>query len=369
MENPFKRTRKVVETRDVDGPAAGVIPPARSDLSVVTPSMALGIGAVYRAVSIITTSVSQMPLGVYRAGIKIDTPTLIQQPDIQDTQRGFIYETVYSLATHGNAYWRLFGDPVKVLRVLDPDAVGITEEQGNRRYWIGADEIPADQIKHLRLMRKPGYLKGYGPIQFGQSELQAALRLRSFADGWFAMSGVPVGMLTTDQSLNPAQAQAFADAWNKFIQTNGTAVLSQGMKYEYLNLNPEQAQYLGVQQAQVVAIARLFGVPPTLLATSPEGSSMTYTNQQEVWLQFLTTTLVDYMNEIEDALSSLLPRGQVVQFEEDALLRMNTSLQTEVDVLMVTNGLRTVNEIRARDGLEPLPGGNVANPNIGSEPA
>lgn len=99
---------------------------------------------------------------------------------------------------------------------------------------------------------------------------------------------------------------------------------------------------------------------------------MTYTNQQEIWLQFLTTTLTDYMNEIEDGLSSLLPRGQQVQFDEDALLRMNTTLQTEVDVLMVSNGLRTANEIRLRDGLAPLPNGdtlNTPNSNTGSESA
>lgn len=349
-----RRTRKVTETRDVDGPAAGVIPPARSDIGAVTPEMALGIGSVFRAVSIITTSVSQMPLSVERGGIKIDVPTLISQPDIQTSQRGFIYETVWSLATHGNAYWRLYGNPVKVVRVLDPEIVTIQDSPNGPRYWIGTNEIPAAQIRHLKLMRKPGYLKGYGPIQFGQSELTAALRLRGFADNWFTNSGVPVGMLTTDQVLNPQQAKDFADAWNKFVKENGTAVLSQGMKYQYLNLNPEQAQFLGVQQSQVVSIARLFGVPPLLLATSPDGSSMTYTNQQDIWLQFLTTTLVDYMNEIEDALSSLLPRGQKVNFEEDALLRMNTTLETEVDVMRVQNGLRTADEIRARDGLAPL---------------
>ena len=357
-----------IEARDVNGPAAGVIPPAREAISNLSVDTALSIGSVYRCVSIITAAISQMPLGVYRAGIEIDTPTIIKQPNVNESQRQFIKQTVWSLATHGNAYWRVYGKypSIQNLEVLDPSQVSITTENGRKHYWLGSEEVR--NVKHLRLMTKPGVDKGFGPIQQGQSELIGALRVRRFADQWFGGAGVPVGMLTTDQKLNAADSKAFADAFNTFIQTNGTAVLSQGMKYEYLNIKPADAQFLEIQQSQTVAVARLFGVPATLLASGNEGTSNTYTNNQELFIVFLQTTLTDYMNEVEDALSSLLPRGQEVNFKEDALLRMNTNLETEIDVARIQNGLITVNEWRAGQGLPPLPNGDERpNTNTGSE--
>jgi HK97 family phage portal protein len=319
-------------------------------------------------VSIIAASVSQMSLGVYRDGLEIQTPTLIKQPNMDESQRAFIKKTVWSLATTGNAYWRVYGDTAKVLEVLDPAAVTVTRENGRYKYFYGAKELKAAEVKHLRLEQNPSAIKSLGPIQRGQSELIGALRLSGFADEWFGSAGVPVGILTTDQTLNATQSQDFANAWNEFIKNNGTAVLSQGMRYEYLNIKPADAQFLEVMQAKTVAIARLFGVPATLLASGNEGASNTYSNQQELFMQFLQTTLVDYMNEIEDAFSSLLPRGQVVNFKEDGLLRMNTSLETEVAVAQVEAGLITPNEWRAGKGLSPLPNGDRSpNTNIGSE--
>lgn len=346
------------QTRAVDGPAAGVVPPPPGSPLWVSVDTALGISAVYRSVSIITASVSQMELGVYRDGFEIKTPTIIKNPNLDESQRQFIKQTVWSLATYGQAFWLVYGDPVANLEVLDPNSVTVVRENGRTKYWIGTEEVPAKRIKHLRLMSKPGDVKGYGPIQLGQSELYGALRLRDFADNWFGASGVPVGVLTTDQVLNADQAQAFAEAWKTFLSQNGTAVLSQGMRYEHLNIKPADAQYLEVQQSKTVAIARLFGVPPTLLATGNEGNSNTYTNQQELFIQFLQTTLVDYMNEVEDALSDLLPRGQRVNFKEESLLRMNTQMETEVAVAQVGAGLITPNEWRANQGLPPIEGGN-----------
>lgn len=362
-----------IAARAVDGMAAGVMPPSRNDILSISPEAALSIGAVYRAVSIITASVSQMDLGVYRSGTEVSVPSLVRQPNPLVSQGAFLEETTFSLATHGNAYWRVYrgaNDTPLSLKVLNPDAVTVTEEKGRVRYYDGPDDVPAANIKHLKLMRKPGHLYGYGPIQHGQSELVGALLVRRFADSWFGSSGVPTGILTTDQKLGPAEAQAFADAWKAFIHENGTAVMSQGMRYEHLNLKPADAQFLEVQQAQTNMISRLWGVPATLMGSGLEGTSTTYVNAQELNIQFLQTTLVKYMNEIEDAFASLLPRGQEVKFKEDRLLRMNTQMQVQVQAQQIQAGLRTANELRAAEGLPALPepqGPVVEKPNSNEE--
>ena len=346
-----------VETRAVDGMAAGVIPPSRSDITFITPDVALQVGAVHRAISIITASVAQMDLGVFRDGVEIKSPTLVRQPNINDSQKAFLEETVYSLAAYGNAYWKLTGEypTFQNVEVINPDAVTITEERGGKKYWVGTEEVPANRIKHLKLFRKPGHLKGYGPIQHGQSEIIGALRMRNFSDNWFGGAGVPTGILTTDQVLGAEEAKAFIDAWQAFIKTNGTAVMSQGMHYEHLNLKPAEAQFLEVQQAQVVAIARLFGIPAMHLLAELTGTSNTYLNLEQANIVFLQTTLVKYMNEIEEALTSLLPRGQVVQFKEEGLLRMDSTSKWEVIKTQVEVGYTDGNELRKNEGKPALP--------------
>lgn len=345
-----------VEERAVGGPELGVIPPTWNTSTSVSIDQALSISAVYRAVSIITSSVSQMPLGVFRNGVEIDTPTIIKQPNLDESARAFIKKTVWSLATSGNAYWRLTGTypNYQNVEVLDPASVTVRVEDGKVRYSVGGKDIDSKRIKHLRLEPRPGNPLGIGPIQRGQSELVGALRLKHFQDYWFGHAGIPTGVLTTDQTLTREQQSAYATAWNEFVRDNGFAVLGNGMRYEHLNLNPAQAQFLEISQSKTTAIARLFGVPATLLASGNEGVSNIYMNNQELFLTFLMTTLTDYMNEIEDALSSLLPRGQEVSFKEDALLRMNSQLEVDVQAKQIEAGIRTANEIRKDKGLPPL---------------
>ncbi len=304
-----------------------------------------------------------MPLGVFRNGIEIPSPSIIKNPNVDQSQRQFVRETVFSLAVTGNAYWRVYGNPVASLEVLDPNSVTVQvdPDTGVKTYWLGANQVR--NIKHLTLMKRPGQAKGNGPIQSCGKELAAVVRLRQYADNWFNGSGTPTGYLSTDQTLNADEAKAYRDAFGAFMKDGGTPVLGKNFEYKHLGIKPADAQYLEIQQAHTVNIARLFGVPATLLATSNEGGSMTYSNQQDLFMQFLQTTLISYMNEIEDALSSLLPRGQEVNFKEEALLRMNTKLEVEVAKAQIDAGLITADEWREAHGLPPL----EAQPNTGNE--
>lgn len=339
--------------------------PARPNISSVSVDTALGIGAVYRSVFILVASVAQMEMGVYRAGKEISTPALVKNPNVNDTASGFVQETVWSLACYGNAYWRLYrrdaNSPVESIKVMDPKEVTWVEDPdtGKVDYWYEGKRLQPHQVKHLKLMRRPGQVSGLGPIQAAQSELIAFVYLRNFADQWFDISGVPTGTLTTDMVLGAEESAAFAEAWKEFLRTHGgTAVLSQGLKYEPLSVKPAEAQFLEVYQNAVVNIARLFGVPSTYLLAEIGGTSNTYVNQQEINLIFLQTTLTRYMTEIEDALSSLLPRGQKVEFKEEGILRMSLELKTKIQKTQVESGLRSINEVRAADFLDPLPWGD-----------
>lgn len=353
------RTGTVEPTAGEVSPLSGVIPPARLSYDDVTPETAMEIGTVFRAVDIISTSVSQLEVGVYRNGIEIPAPALIKQPDINQSPSAFYQETVISLALWGNAYWRIYGEAgsVQSLAVLDPNTVNITlDKNGKKVYQVGNETLDASKVKHLKHTRLPGADYGIGPVQQGKNEIRAAMMLRKFQNQWFDTRVVPTGVLTTDLNLSAEEAADYAAAWEQFLaQHGGIAVLSQGLSYQTIALKPAEAQFLEVQEANDKNIARIFGVPVVHLNVEIGGTSFTYMNMEQLIILFYQTTLIRYINEIELALSDLLPRGQKVSFKEEGLLRTDTVTKWNIIEKQVGIGYTSGEELRELEGKAPLP--------------
>jgi len=210
----------------------------------------------------------------------------------------------------------------------------------------------------LKLFRKPGHLYGYGPIQLCQSELLAGLKLRAYADNWYSGAGIPNGYLTTEMPLNPDDAQALAEAWKAFVEKNGMAVLSNGVQYQHTHVNPKDAMFVEVQLGMVVNVARIFGIPAMHLLAELTGTSNTYFNLEQSNLVFLQQTLSKYMTEIEQAASSLLPRGTEVRFNESDLLRLDEKTKWDIRKIQTDIGYTSGTELRKDEGKEPLTGNN-----------
>lgn len=329
--------------------------------SRVSVDRALGLASVYRAVSIIGTSVCQLPVGVWRAGAEIDAPALIKSPNLDLSLQAFLEQTAVSLAVSGNAYWRLYRSSptatVTNVEVLNPHQMFVeTNDQGRKVYRYGDKTFQPWQIKHLWLTRIPGYEYGIGPIQASQNELRGAIDLRNYSDQWFANGGVPNGVLSTDQDLNSQQADDIRKRWNKIQdqQGRGVAVLGKGVAYQPVYLSPADAQFIESQQFSTTQVARMFGIPATYMLAGVEGNSVTYTNLETVDAQFVKYTLTKYLTEIETALSALLPRGQEVRFKLEGLLRGDLKNRLEAYKTGIEAGILTINEVRALEGRPPL---------------
>lgn len=347
--------------REATSTPPGVTPPPRTSTEVTTRS-ALSLSAVYRAISVIATGVSQMSLDVWRGADPISTPSWVRRPDIKISSSAFLEQTAVSLAAHGNAYWHVIrdtpSDPIKALVCLDPTEV-VIDETANEYGWRGKRLQPW-QCQHLSLLRVPGTPYGLGPIQAARPDLRGALDARDFGAEWFDSSTIPTGVLSTDQPLTDMQAQDYAERWNEEqSHRDGVAVLGSGLSYSPILLSPKDAQFLETQTFSVTQIARLFGIPSHMLLAVVEGNSNTYMNLADADLAFTRWTLTAYLREIEEAISTLLPRGQSARFNLDAILRPATKTRAETHKLALEAGYMTVNEIRAIEGLPPLPGGDV----------
>ena len=125
------------------------------------------------------------------------------------------------------------------------------------------------------------------------------------------------------------------------------------MTYTPLLLSPADMQYLETQKFDTTLLSRLFGIPPKLMLAE-SGNSMTYSNVEQEWSQFADFTLDAYVQPMREALSTVIPRGHVVEFGWDSFRRSDTKTRMETYKTAIEAGIMTRDEARAREGLPPL---------------
>lgn len=354
-----KRLAPSVEQRAV---SSEILPPSRNSAeSSVGIGEAFSLPAVYRAISILTIATKQMSLDVVKNNEVVNAPAFIKKPNVDMPRSSFIEQTVVSLASQGNAYWMIERDPQgKVLNLTPLNPLDMRMESNvngkvTKYIYNGKDVAPQD-IKHLKLLQVPGKAEGLGPIQSAQHELRGTLDTRDYASTWFSKSGVPGGILKTESIIDSSDAIQLKETWNQTAGAkNGVAVLGSGYSYQPVYLKPEEVQFLQVQQFSITQIARLFGVPASLMLAANEGTTMTYANVSQEWLGFVRFSLMQYLILIEDALTDFLPGSQRAKFNIEAILRADTTTRYAAHASALTAGWMTKNEVRAIEDLPERP--------------
>ena len=352
----FRRSEQQVEAA-----GTGVLPPHRSEV-IYNTDTALSLGAVFRCLQIISTTLAQLPLNVMRGNEEITSP-LAKRPDYNQATNDFFGATAVSMALTGNAYWyvsRNQAGDVKNLEVLDPKQVTITRDDrigSPYRFDYNGKRIANKNIKQIRLMTFPQKLYGYGPLQAARSDIETGLKLREFGNSFLTNGAIPTGVLSSDQFINQDQADAYRSAWSEAQSSRGLAVLGAGMSYSAISLSPADIAFLENQQYNVLQIARIFGIPPIFLGSGTEGASLTYSTSETQSILFLQTTMSDYLVSIEEAFTDLLPRGQVAKFRLDNLLRADLATRVGSYEKLITQGVITPMEVRLIEGYGPEPVG------------
>ena len=308
---------------------------------MVTVEQALAVPAVAASVRIITTAVSQLDMKVTRQAVTIDS-SLVAQPDVDRSQSAFFKRTAINLATQGNAFWRIFrnGDGLAVnMQVLEPSRVAIRYVNSNKVYeytdYDGktvtlSNNTPTQngQVEHIRLFELEGHTLGLGPIQLNNDAIYSIVEQRWYINRTLAESKRPSGIYSIDAILEDdelAQAKARVMA-NR--TTGEPDVLDRGVKYQSNMFTPEAMQFDLLNKAAVLEVARMFGIPPYKLAAAVDGNSMTYQNVGQADTAWVRESLDSYLTAIEDAMSNVLPRGQVAQFDTDNWLRAAAVITT-----------------------------------------
>lgn len=285
--------------------------------------------------NLISTGVSQLSLSTFRGGEKIPDPLLVRQPDNARSRSSFLKRVATGLATNGNAFLlkTLYADgQVSNLEALDPNLVTVEySDTGKKRYRLAGRDQPyaENRIVHLRLTEVPGQHLGLGPIQSYRRGMQAAIDLRDYPSNFHKNNGVPTGILSVTGENDEEQSDAMRERWHKVVGEGGVAVLGNGAQFTPLLMSPADIAFIESQNLSDLQIARVFGVDAAFLNIPVNGTSLTYANRTDLDIQFVRWSLMAYLTEIEDAISSALPRGTEVKFNVEDFLRAYQITPTE----------------------------------------
>jgi HK97 family phage portal protein len=166
-------------------------------------------------------------------------------------------------------------------------------------------------------------------------------------------------VLTTDQRLTLEHAQEASERWHYAHQgRRKTAVMGSGIKWQAVSVAPEESQFLDTLKFNVQQIARIFGVPPEMIAAE-SGASMTYANIESRDLSLLKYAVQPWLGRLERAMNTLVTRGQYVKFNAAGLLRTDLKTRYESYAIGLDKGFLTIEEVRDLEDREPLPAGTA----------
>lgn len=345
----------------------------------VTEQTALTLTALYRAVSIVAGTIAGLPLKSYRTnsdGTREQVPTFLDNPNGPGGMTPFEWceLTLVHLLLHGDTFQQHLyngGGAIIGVQPIHPRYVAIrqVDDPWRREYDITLADGSRETLTPLTMTHIPALgvdgVRGLGLLKVGRNAIATGLAGDQAAARMFGSGMMVAGLVSGDSTLTEVQAKALkAQLMAKMAgvdNTGGLAVVNRDLKFEKFQMTSEDAQFLESRVHQVEEIARLVGVPPHLVGQTEKQTSWgTGVSEQNRGLA--RYTLAPWTTRLEQALSRLLTRPTMCEFDYAGLLQPSPEEEIELLLDQIAGGLITVDEARRIRNMAPLPAGAEPQP-------
>lgn len=343
----------------------------------VTPSTSMGHAAVFACVRILAETVASLPLITYerlergkrRAPRHPLYTVLHDRPNPMMTAFEFRETLMGHLALWGNAYTEVSYDGRGQVRELWPLRVDRMmqirqNEQGRREYVYqlpgGAMAVlPEERVWHLRGLGDG--TTGYSPVDMMRQAIGLSIAAERFGASFFGRGANIGGVLTHPGALDEEAYARLKGSWEEahsgLTNSHRVAVLEEGVSYQAIGIPPDQAQFLETRKFQVAEIARIFRIPPHMLADLERA---TFSNIEHQSIEFVVHTIRPWLVRWEQSIAQnlMLEREREQFFAEflvDGLLRGDIKSRYEAYSIGRQNGWLSADDIRELENMNPLP--------------
>ena len=134
--------------------------------------------------------------------------------------------------------------------------------------------------------------------------------------------------------------------------------LPSGHELKSVGFSPDDMQLIELQRFCIEQIARIYSLPPVFLQDLSNG---TYSNVEQQDLHFVKHTLRRWIEQTEQEMNLKLfgrESNKEVRFNVDSLLRGDLKTRMEGHATSIQNGIKTPNEVREIEGLDPQESGD-----------
>ena len=343
----------------------------------VNQDAALKFTAVFAAVKILSENIASLPRLVTKvtaAGDEADlshpAARLLAKPNEYMDPFVFWFACLATTLTKGNGLAKIDFSPTTglptALHLLDPSCTDIYVDKGRKVYiyddpdknwkWLNGTYLDSE-ILHFMFFTLDG-LNGVDPITYNAASIGRGIATGKFSAEFYRKGGQIKGTLETDQGLTEEAFKNFKRHYRESAKNFETPILEYGMKYKAIGISPIAAQLIQTETLSIQDIARIYSVPPHLLA---ELSHATFSNieQQNIFFgEYSLRPLCKRLEvQLEDKLIAEKDRGAYnIKFDLRGMMRGDAAARAAYYASGISNGWMTPNEARAHEGLKKLNG-------------
>lgn len=375
LENPSSDLVSALSAFDDGSPSASGIR--------VSPDRALRNIAVYACVRVLAESIGSLPCQVFkrdgRSRVRVDDDReqlLSHAPNPFQTAETFLSTLMGHSLIHGNGYALVERDSrnrPSALWLLDPRTTAPYRNRADGALYygsyvtgLGSVSYDSRDVIHLRSWGVGDV--GISPVGVARQAIGEALAAEEYAGRFFQNSAVPGGIIRYARKLSDTDHREFARRWESLHKgtqrSHFVAVLDNGAEWESLGVPAKDAQFLEQRAFGVRSIARLYRVPPHLIADLD--GTVTFASIEQQALDFVVHSLRPWLVRLEQAIGRAMFSSRAdlrddvyARFNVDALLRGDAKTRFESYALAIQNGWASVNDIRAWEELPAIADGDT----------
>lgn len=349
---------------------------------------AMRIATVYRCCDIVSSSVAMLDLQLLRSrklningesisymsvDSEMNLAEVLARPNDRMTSYQLKKNAVVQMLLKGNAYiykWYSGGEVSKLI-LLSPDTCTYHKETDTYTVTDRINNIygdkAADQIIHLRNMSVDGGYSGMSILDYAAKVLGIAVETDQQQEDTFKVGSTMRGFISGEGAstvgygeVQDNQLETVTDRINyEMLGNKRIHYLPGSMKFIPIQLSPADLQIIDSKKWNCLDICRFFGVHPDKVFMQTSTNYKASQNSQTV---FMTDTLQPLIKNIEAEFNMKLIAESLV-----TKLKIKFSVQDyyETDLTSKANyyqkmlqvGALTVNDIRMKEGLEPIENG------------
>ncbi len=351
----------------------------------VTEHTALTYSAVYNSIALISGTIGALPLHLMQR--KEKTKRIADDRIIYGVMHDSWnpYMTAMAgrecLTAHILAWGNGYAEKVRngygelvALWPITPNRVSPFMFDGELKYIItmpaGQDVIlTRDQVLHVPGLGFDGFV-GYSVVAMARRSIGLGMAMETFGSRFFGEGTHPGVIVEHPTKLSPEAhsnlKKSLTDTYSGLGNTHRLMLLEEGMKFHKVVIDPKDSQFLESRQFNIPEIARWFNLPPHKLKDLTKSS---FSNIESEQISFVTDSILPWLIRLEQNFNSQLltdsdrkysGRGRLYfKHNVEGLLRADAAARGTYYKEMFNIGAMSINEIREKEDMDPIPGGDL----------